>query len=120
MLKKLGIPILALAALLAFAAPTPAQAKVRFGFSIGPAYPVSPYVYAYPYGYPHYYAYGPYYPYAYPYAYGYPYGYYSGGFYWGGHRGLDRHARVEHHFRGSERGFRGGHVSHGHEGGHRR
>jgi hypothetical protein len=113
MLKKFGLPILALAAMLAF---VPAQAKAAhwsFGIGVAPAYPVYPYAYSYPY-------YSPYYtPYYYnsPYAYSYPY--YGGGVYFGGHH-RDRddwHERGEH-FRGRDHGgehFRGG----GHErGGH--
>jgi len=54
MLKKLGLPIIALAALMAFAAPQKADARVRFGISFGaPVYtapvPVAPYVYGYSY-----------------------------------------------------------------------
>src|ERR1700730_12451548 len=105
LLTKIGIPMLALMALLAFVAPRTADAAVRFGVYLGgPVYPTYPYVYSYPY-------YDPYYgPYAYPYAHGYayPYGYanpYYGGLYWGGgHRG--HFERRE--FRGGERGFRGG------------
>ena len=62
MLKKLGIPTLALAALLSV---VPAKAAVRFGVGIGgpiyaPAYPYysAPY-YGYPYGYYGYYGWGP-------------------------------------------------------------
>lgn len=90
MLKKLGIPFLALLGMLAFATPKPADAKVHFGVAIG-APPVYPY-----YGYC-----SPYDPYCSPYAYSYPYGYnygYSqpylyGGWGWG-HRGHEWH---EHH-----------------------
>jgi len=116
LLKKLGVPILALVAMLAFMTPRPADAAVRFGVYLGgPVYPNYPY--AYPYSY-----YDPYYnPYVYPYAYGYgyPYGYaapYYGGLYWGG----GHHEHFGHEFH--EHGFRGGeHVSgaHGfHGGGH--
>jgi len=56
MLKKIGIGTMALAGMLAFAAPRPADAKVRFGVSIGApayAYPAAPYAYPpYYYGYP--------------------------------------------------------------------
>ena len=110
--KRLGIPVLALAALLAMFTPTPASAAVRFGVYLGgPAYP-----YAYQYGYPYsepYYA---------PYAYGgYPYGYlnpYYDGFYWGGGHGHHEHRE----FRGGGHGFHaGGHEFHGGgHGGHRR
>jgi len=65
MLKKLGIPTLVLASLLAV---VPARAGVRFGVAVGGP------VYAYPYAaYPYY---------AYP-AYPYGYGWYGG---WGWHR----------------------------------
>ena len=121
-LKKIGVPILALAAVLALMSPRPADAAVRFGVYLGgPVYPTYPY--AYPYSY-----YDPYYrPYVYPYSYGYsyPYGYaypYYGGFYWGGgHREHYEHEFREHGFRGGERGFRGGGGFRGGEhGGHRR
>jgi hypothetical protein len=119
MLKKIGIPILALAAILAFVAPTHANAAVRFGVAVGPVYTYPapypyPYAYSYPYGY-----YNPYYPYAYSYPY--PYGFYGGGYYWGGgHRDFDRHERGGHEFRGRGfgGGFRGG--ERGSRGGHRR
>jgi hypothetical protein len=70
-LKTIGIPLLALAAMLTIVSARPADAAVRFGVQVGP--PVYPGPYAYPYSY-----YDPYYgPYAYPYSYGYayPYGY---------------------------------------------
>lgn len=118
-LKKIGIPLIALAAMLAFVNPRPADAAVRFGVYLGgPVYPAYPY--AYPYSY-----YDPYYqPYAYPYSYGYayPYGYaspYYGGLYWGG----GYHGHIEHGFRGGEHGFRGGARGFrggGGHGGHRR
>jgi hypothetical protein len=53
MLKKIGIPMMALAGALMFAAPHPAKAGVRFGVGIGvpvytaPAYPVYPAPYPY-------------------------------------------------------------------------
>jgi hypothetical protein len=66
-LKRLGLPTLALAGLMMFVGAPKANAAVRFGIGIG-----VPYAYSYPNPY---YAY----PYAYPYAYGY-YGYpYYGG-----------------------------------------
>ena len=62
MLKKLGLPVLALAAMLALANPSNADAKVRFGVYVGtPGY----YSYTYPY-------YAPYPYYAYPGPYVYP------------------------------------------------
>jgi len=114
MLKKLGLPMIALAGLLTFAAPQKADAKIHFGIGIGgPVYtaPVPP---AYPYNYNYYpYDYGYAYPYvapAYPYAYDYPYygGSYFGFGFGGHHHDYDRggHFRVEH-----------GHAEHG---GHRR
>ncbi len=54
MLKKIGLPMLALAGLLAFAAPRAAEARVHIGVAIGgPVYaaPVAPYAYPYQYGY---------------------------------------------------------------------
>ena len=60
MLKKLGIPTLALVAMLTLISPPSANARVRFGVTVGtpyyytyPAYP-APYVYS---GYPYYYSY---------------------------------------------------------------
>jgi hypothetical protein len=120
--KKIGIPILALLAILAVLNPRPADAAARFGVYLGA--PVYPAPYAYPYNY-----YGPYYgPYAYPYSYGYayPYGYaspYYGGLYWGGGHGERfEHEFRGHGFRGGEHGFRGGEHGFrgGEHGGHRR
>src|SRR5208282_906388 len=78
-LKKIGLPILALAGMMMFLGTPKANAAVRFGVGIG-----VPYAYSYPY--PYAYGYPGYYPYAYPYAYGYGYPYYGGfyGGYWGG------------------------------------
>jgi len=121
MFKKLGFPIVALAALLSFATPKPADARVHFGISIGgPVYtaPVAPYAYSYPYAYPATpyvdpYAYSYSYPYTYP-EYVAPYGVYGGYYGHWGHRDYD-HDRDRGHFERHE--FRGG----GHErGGHRR
>ncbi|HWC96881.1 MAG TPA: hypothetical protein VG456_09035 [Candidatus Sulfopaludibacter sp.] len=105
MLKKLGLPVLALGALMAFAAPQKADARVRFGVSIGgPVYtapaPVYPYGYGYPYqGYPNNYV-APAAPYAYGYGYDYPYAtpYYGGGVTFGFHgdHDRDRHDRDHH------------------------
>jgi hypothetical protein len=114
-LKKLGLPILALAGIMMFVGTPKADAAVRFGVYLGgPAYP---YAYSYPYAYPNYY-----YPYTYPYGYGYAHPYYGGGYYggyWGGRWGHD-HDRD--HWRGGrgwdhDHGFRGGHE---HGGEHRR
>jgi len=56
MIKKIGLPLMALAAVLAFGAPKQADAQVRFGVGVGiggPAYVApAPYVAPYaPYGY---------------------------------------------------------------------
>jgi hypothetical protein len=59
MLKKLGIPTLALVAMLTLISPPTANARVRFGVTVG-----SPYYYTYPAPYP--------YVYSYPYYYSYP------------------------------------------------
>jgi hypothetical protein len=106
MLKKIGIPALALLAMLVLASPPPAAAEVHFGVFVGPpapAYPVYPGYYNAPvYPYP-YVAPGYAYPgYAYP-AYG--YGYYGYGRGWRDH---DRHYDYGH-LRGDYRGhsFRG-------------
>jgi hypothetical protein len=116
MLKKIGLPMIALAGLMAFASPRPADARVRFGVSIGgPVYtaPVAPYPYAPAYVDP-YYAPAPAYV-APPYYYepgitfgiggGWGGGYYGHGYYG---RGYENHA------------FRGGGRSFGHGGGHGR
>ena len=105
MLKKIGIPIVAVLAFMVLLAPMHANAGVRFGVTVGPpVYYAPPYVYSYPYPYydPYVYGYGyPRYYYRYPYYSSYPY--YSGSFYW---RGGGRE-RFEHRgFR--DRGFRGG------------
>lgn len=67
MLKKLGIPALALVAMLTLISPPKANARVRFGVTVG-----SPYYYTYPAPYPYVYSY----PYSY---YGYPHAYVYGG-----------------------------------------
>jgi hypothetical protein len=69
MLKKLGIPVLALVAMLTLVSPPKANARVRFGVTVG-----SPYYYTYPAPYPYVYSY----PYSY---YGYPRTYVYGGWY---------------------------------------
>jgi hypothetical protein len=55
LLRKLGVPAVALAGMLALFTPSHADARVRFGVGIGVApYPVYPYYgphYGYPYGY---------------------------------------------------------------------
>ena len=109
MLKKIGLPMITLAAVLAFATPRQADARIRFGIGIGgPVYtapvPVNPYGYTYPYP-----AYGSGYyappAYSYPYTppvyvdpYVAPYGGFSFGF--GGHRDYGYHGRVEGHGHG--------------------
>jgi hypothetical protein len=87
MLKKIGIPLLTLAAML-FVIPTPqAKAGVRFGVYLGgPAYvapaPVYPYAApGYQYAAPGYYS-APAYPYVAP-GYVYPYSTWGGRAYWG-------------------------------------
>jgi hypothetical protein len=60
MLKKVGLPLLALAALLMVVPPQKANAAVRFGVVVGGpvyAYPAYPGPYAYPYSGPYYNAY---------------------------------------------------------------
>ena len=95
MLKKLGFPVIALAAMLTFFTPTAAQAKSHWHFGVGIGGPV--------YTYPGYVA-------PYPYDYGYtPYfdPYYAFGWGWSGH---DHH--VDGGVHGHSGGFYGG--SHGH------
>jgi hypothetical protein len=69
MIKKIGLPLIALTAVLAFATPKQADARVRFGVGVGiggPAY-VAPYPsYASPYCGPYAPCYGPYPGYAAP------------------------------------------------------
>jgi hypothetical protein len=123
MLRKIGIPVVALLAMFALMAPAPASAAVRFGVGVYAAPPVYSYpapVYpAYPYPYPGYYS-APY-PYAYPSVglgfgfgygggYGYNRGYYGGHSYYGGHGYA---GSVGHGFSG------GGHAAVGHGGGRR-
>jgi hypothetical protein len=100
MLKRIGIPIFALVALLIlFSTPQAANAAVRFGVYVGApvyTYPAYPYAYAYP----RYYA--PYPVYTYPapvYGYGYPYSNY----FLRVHR---RHEWREHEWREHHRGYR--------------
>ena len=106
LLKRLGIPTMALAGMLALFSPSPANARVRFGIGVG----VAPY---YGYGYA---------PYCDPYYGCYPYGYTYVAPNWGwGHR-WDRDDFGHHFDRGHfERGhFEGGHFRGGHEGHGRR
>ena len=98
MLKKIGIPVVALLALAAIISPAPAKAEVHFGVGVYAAPPV----YAYPApAYPEYY-------YDAPYTYTYPapaYGYYRG--YYGGH-GYYRHYDRDdyrHYYRGNDRNY---------------
>lgn len=115
MLKKVGVPMLALAGLLAFGAPRAAQARVHFGVALGaPVYatPVAPYPYAYPYAAPGPYV-DPYYAPAYVAPAPYVEPYFSvgvGG--WGGGYG---HGYVGHGYAPAFRG--GGGRSFGHGGG---
>jgi len=44
MLRNFGLPLIALAGMLMFAAPRPASAQAGFGVTVGPAYP-GPYSY---------------------------------------------------------------------------
>jgi hypothetical protein len=122
MLKKIGLPMMALAGILAFGAPRAAQARVHFGVAIGgPVYtaPVAPYPYGY--GYAPYV--DPYYAPAYvaPAPYVDPYfgvgigiggGYYGG--YGHGYHGYGGHGYGQAFRGGGHDGFRGGHG-----GGHR-
>ena len=116
MLKKLGIPVVALADLLSFGVPKKAEAGVHFGIGIGVAPPYSYYdpYYAAPYS-PYVYPYGEAYAgpaYVEPYTYVTPYSY---GGYWG--RGWHDRGRGERfdrgrgfgHFHGGGEHFRGGH-----------
>ena len=60
MLKKLGIPTLALIAMLTLISPPTANARVRFGVTVGSPYYYTyqaPYPYVYSYPYPYYYSY---------------------------------------------------------------
>ena len=102
-MKKIGIPIFAVLALIVLLVPAHAKAGVRFGVTVGPPVYAYPPAYAYPYPYP--YAYGYPYPSSY-YYYSAPYRYprYYSGFYWRGGRERFEHERRE--FR--ERGFRDG------------
>jgi hypothetical protein len=117
MLKKIGLPMAALAGLLAFGAPRAAQARVHFDVALGaPVYaaPVAPYPFAYPYAAPGPYG-DPYFAPAYvaPAPYVEPYfsvgvGGWGGGHYYGnGHEG-----------HGYAPPFHGGGRDFGHGGGH--
>ena len=99
MLKKIGFPMLGLAAMLMLAPLPKASAGVRAGVVVGGpayAYPSYPDPYAYPYSYPNYYAY-PAYPYSAP-SYVYPYG-----GYWRDHDRHEYRERREHEWREHER-----------------
>jgi hypothetical protein len=110
MLKKLGIPILAVVAILMMAGAPQASARVHFGVGVvvGPpyyAYPLGPYAYSapYPYAYPPYY-----YGYPGPYYYGYGpgvYGYWRGGHHYG-YRDYGYRGRGFRGYRGGGRGYR--------------
>jgi hypothetical protein len=107
MLKRIGIPVLVLLALLMVFGTPQANAAVRFGVWVngpayGPVYPGYPYVYSDPYPYP-YRTY--YYSRPYPYYYSAPvYGYYSR-YYWRDRRWRE-HERREHEWREHDRRFR--------------
>jgi len=109
MIKKIGLPLVALTAVLAFGAPKSANAAERFGVSIGaPVYAgPAPYVPVAP-------AYSPYYAAPYP-AYVAPAPVYVGpsvGFGWGGGYGYRGPAVVNRGYVGG--GFRGGAGFRGH------
>ncbi len=121
MLKKIGIPALALLAAMVFMTPAPAQAGVHFGVGVYAAPPV--YSYAAPV-YPNPYYAPPVYPYDYGYAYP-AYGYggvgvYGG--YYGGH-GYYGHDYNRGYYGGGRSYYGGGHGysgGHSYGGGHRR
>jgi hypothetical protein len=99
MLKRFGIPVLVLLALLIVVSPPRANAAVRFGVWVngptyGPVYPGYPYVYSDPYPYPY-----SYYYHSRPYRYNYyspPVYAYPDRYYWRGHR---EHEWREHEWR---------------------
>jgi hypothetical protein len=84
LLRKLGVPAMALAGVLMLFSPSSANARVRFGVRIGGPYPV--YTYPYPY-------YDPYYAYPYGYTYGGPYATWGYGYH---HHHFNRHERFEY------------------------
>ena len=102
MLKRLGLPLLGLGAMLAFVTPHAAKAAVQVGVYLGaPAY-------AYP---------APVDPYAYPYSYSYPNGYYGPTYVapnWG-HERQQRGDRDDRGFYNRGQSFRGGDHGRGHE-----
>jgi hypothetical protein len=112
MQKKIGLPLIALAGIMAFGAPRAAEARVHFGVAIGgPVYtaPVAPYPYGYGYAPPYV---DPYYGPAYvaPAPYVAPYvgvGIGIGGGYYGGYG----HGYVGHGYAPAFRG--GGNFGHG-------
>jgi hypothetical protein len=113
MLKKLGLPVLALGTMLALFTPRPAQAKVHVGVYFGtPAYtypvPADPYGYVNPYTY------------SYPYGYGYAYGPTYVTPYWGGHFRHEHRDRDDRGFFNHGQNFRGGDHDGGHDRGHDR
>lgn len=107
MLKRIGIPVLVLLALLMVFGTPQANAAVRFGVFVGgpaygPVYPGYPYVYSDPYPYP-YRTY--YYARPYPYYYSAPaYGYYDR--YYSRDRRWREHERREHEWREHDRRYR--------------
>ena len=109
MLKRLGIPILAFAAMLCIS-PKPAEARIHFGVYLG-----GPSYYAPPPG-PYYYSPYPAYPYYYAPYYSYPSYYRNRSFYpYGGYRGYYGRGTVVN--RGYGRGYGNG-RGRGHGGGH--
>jgi hypothetical protein len=115
MLGKIGLPLLALGAMLGIGAAKPANAQVQFGVQVGPTYPYCS-------------VYDPYCtPYAYdPYVYAAPAPYVYGGWGWGhGDHDWDRGyrggyaVRGGHEFHGGGGGFRGAGGGHGGRGGRR-
>jgi hypothetical protein len=121
MLKKIGLPMAALAGLLAFGAPRAAQARVHVGVALAaPVYaaPVTPYPYGYPYAAPAPYV-DPYYAptYVAPYSYVDPYFSVGIGGGWGG--GYYGHGYVGHGYAPAfHRGGGFGHSGGFHGGGH--
>ena len=111
MLKRIGIPVLVLLALLVVFGTPQANAGVRFGVFVGgpaygPVYPGYPYVYSDPYPYPYrtYYYSRPY-PYYYYSAPVYGYGY-SSRYYGHGHREHEWREHERREWREHDRRFR--------------
>lgn len=114
MLGKLGLPVMALGAMLAFGTTKPANAQVRFGVQVGPAYSYPACTVYDPYNCPPY-AYSPYPVYPAPYVYG--------GWGWHHDRDWDRGERGRafeggREFHGDRGRDHGGNAFRGREGGH--